>query len=410
VTYVLALNVPEAGGAVTTGLTPGQLATLLGARDLVEVGPLPGGQWRITGRRRIGALRLGRGDDAIDLYLRPKLPISSLMFLLSYTAGDRHWRQNVVTTGAETELMPAVAELFVRMASQTLNGGVLHGYRPIRESLHALRGRLDVSEQLRRGGLPLPVAVEYDEFTADIPENRILAATIVRLTSLHGVPPATSAALRHLAGRLVGVSIPAPGAPPPAWKANRLNERYTATLSLAELILSGTVPDVRHGDSVAVHGIVIDMERLFERFLETAFRDAARLYGMRCLRQHVHHFDAACVIEIRPDISVHRTDGLHSVVDAKYKTSDGVPNDPADLYQLTAYCTALGLKAGHLVYANGPAEPVTHVVGFTGTTITVHGLNLSAAPARILETVACIAEFVSCGDAPHGASRNLAAA
>jgi 5-methylcytosine-specific restriction enzyme subunit McrC len=400
-THVLTLQVPEAGEAVTTGLTPGRLATLLDARKLVEVAPLPGGAWRISGRRRVGALRLGHGDDAVDLYLRPKLPISSLLFLLCYAAGDRHWQHNVVTTGTDAELMPAVAGLFARMASRTLNAGVLHGYRPVRESLHTLRGRLDVSEQLRRSGLPLPVAVEYDEFTADVPENQILAAAIARLTGLRGVPPATGAALRHLAGRLVDVGVPPPGAPLPTWTPNRLNERYVAVLRLAELILADTVPDLRHGESVAIHGIVIDMERLFESFLETAFRDAAGRHGLRCLPQHGHHLDAARAIKIKPDISVNSADGLHCVVDAKYRTSGGYSSARTDLYQLTAYCTALGLRTGHLVYADGPAEPVTHRVGPAGTTIVVHGLNLSAAPARILESVARIAEFTSHGHS-HG--------
>lgn len=392
---MLVLELPEAGESVTTGLTPGQLTLLLHEPKLIDVRPQPGGKWRISGRRRVGALRLGDGDDTIELYLRPKLPISNLLFLLSYTAGDRHWQQSIVNTGTETELMPAVAGLFARMAGQTLNGGVLHGYRPVRESLHTLRGRLDVPQQLRRGGLPLPVAVEYDEFTADIPENQIMAAAIARLTRLRGVPPGTSATLRHLAGRLVDVSIPTPGAPLPAWSPNRLNERYFAVLRLAELILAGTVPDLRQGDRAAVDGVVIDMERLFESFLETAFRDAAGRHGMRCLPQRKHHLDAARAIIIKPDISVHRSGGLHCVVDAKYKTSDGLPKVPADLYQLTAYCTALGLRTGHLVYADGPAEPVTHEVGPAGTTIIVHGLNLSAAPARILETVARIVEITA---------------
>jgi 5-methylcytosine-specific restriction enzyme subunit McrC len=53
---------------------------------------------------------------------------------------------------------------------------------------------------------------------------------------------------------------------------------------------------------------------------------------------------------------VHRVDGLRCVVDAKYKTSNGYSDARTDLYQLTAYCTALGLKTGHLVYADGTAE------------------------------------------------------
>lgn len=406
-TRALNLEVPEAGAAVTMRLTPGQLATLLGARDLVEVTPQPGGAWRIAGRRRVGVLRLGRGDDAVDLHLRPKLPVSNLLFLLSYAVGDRYWCQSTVTTGAQTDLMPAVAGLFARMAGRALDGGVLHGYRPIRESLHAVRGRLDVPEQMRRAGLALPVAVEYDEFTADIPENQILAAAITRLTHLQGVPPAVGAALRHLAGRLIDVSIPTPGAPLPAWTPNRLNERYLPALRLAELILADTVPDLRHGDRATAHGIVINMERLFESFLETALRDAAEPHGMRCQRQTEHYLDAARQIKIRPDISVYGPAGLHCVIDAKYKTTDDTPGDPPDLYQATAYCTALGLKIGHLVYANGPAAPMTHTIGPAGTSITVHGVDLSAPPAQILETISSIAKTASYTGGPHASGARV---
>ena len=45
-----------------------------------------------------------------------------------------------------------------------------------------------------------------------------------------------------------------------------------------------------------------------------------------------------------------------AVIDAKYKAEKpaGYPN--ADLYQMLAYCTALRLSDGHLVYAKGSAE------------------------------------------------------
>lgn len=116
------------------------------------------------------------------------------------------------------------------MAGRALDGGVLHGYRATRDHLHAVRGRLDVPAQLRRAGLALPVAVEYDDFTADIPENQILAAAITRLTRLRGLSPATGATLRHLAGRLIEVSVPQAGAPLPMWTPKRLNERYVPAL------------------------------------------------------------------------------------------------------------------------------------------------------------------------------------
>ena len=37
----------------------------------------------------------------------------------------------------------------------------------------------------------------------------------------------------------------------------------------------------------------------------------------------------------------------------------------ADLYQVLAYCTALHLPRGHLIYARGNANPVRHVVRYS---------------------------------------------
>ena len=69
----------------------------------------------------------------------------------------------------------------------------------------------------------------------------------------------------------------------------------------------------------------------------------------------------------------HRLEGravtTAAVIDAKYKAEKpaGYPN--ADLYQLLAYCTVLGLRDGHLVYARGNEDPARHVVRQSGVEI-----------------------------------------
>jgi 5-methylcytosine-specific restriction enzyme subunit McrC len=58
-----------------------------------------------------------------------------------------------------------------------------------------------------------------------------------------------------------------------------------------------------------------------------------------------------------------------AVVDAKYKAErpEGFPD--ADLYQMLAYCTVLGLAEGHLVYAKGNEPVMSHQIRRAGVTI-----------------------------------------
>lgn len=91
------------------------------------------------------------------------------------------------------------------------------------------------------------------------------------------------------------------------------------------------------------------------------------------------------------------------MVDAKYKAEkyDGFPNP--DVYQVLAYCSALRLPVGHLVYAKGN-EPVREYVlphtGVDGAGVTVraHTLDLEQAPAEVLEQVAELAERIGRAD------------
>ena len=83
---------------------------------------------------------------------------------------------------------------------------------------------------------------------------------------------------------------------------------------------------------------------------------------------------------LRPDIVWQIRGSAVAVIDAKYKAEKpaGYPN--ADLYQLLAYCTVLGLRVGHLVYAKGNEEPARHVVRRSGVEILCHAIDLSQPP------------------------------
>ncbi|MFI7046920.1 5-methylcytosine restriction system specificity protein McrC [Streptosporangium sandarakinum] len=87
--------------------------------------------------------------------------------------------------------------------------------------------------------------------------------------------------------------------------------------------------------------------------------------------------------------------GVPAAVDAKYKISTGPDRHNADLYQMLAYCTVLGLDRGHLVYAEGEAEPYRHVVRGAGIEITQHALDLTLPPAGLPSAVERLAESIA---------------
>ncbi|GHE26408.1 hypothetical protein GCM10018781_78580 [Kitasatospora indigofera] len=89
-----------------------------------------------------------------------------------------------------------------------------------------------------------------------------------------------------------------------------------------------------------------------------------------------------------------------AVADAKYKAekSDGYPD--ADLYQMLAYCTALGLPEGHLVYARGNAPHAAHRVRHAGIVIHQHALDLDRPPGDLLAEVRSLARQMLPGVTP----------
>ena len=84
-----------------------------------------------------------------------------------------------------------------------------------------------------------------------------------------------------------------------------------------------------------------------------------------------------------------------AVIDAKYKAEKpaGYPN--ADLYQLLAYCTVLGLRSGHLVYAQGNEKPVRHVVRRSGIEIFSLAVDLDQDPDVLISHMRDLAQTIA---------------
>jgi 5-methylcytosine-specific restriction enzyme subunit McrC len=393
VTVIVPIELAELGEPAEVLLTTDQ-ARLLAASGVVTAVPTfdRPGWWLVGPAGKVGAVRIG------DLTVRitPKVEIARLLFMLGYSAHGSAWRSSTVEVGTADELVPAIAAALWRQLARAIHQGLLPGYVTVEEASPVLRGRLRESTQLAaRHGLPLPLEIRHDEFTVDIVENQILRTAAERMLLVPRVDEESRQMLRRLLRDFADVSSIPRGDPIPAWVPTRLNSRYHVALRLAELVLRATSFEHAAG-IVAVNGFLIDMPQLFQDFVTVALREELEgTYGGRLAAEPLHHFDGAGRVRLYPDIVWHIGGAPVAVIDAKYKAQKprGYPN--ADLYQLLAYCTVLGLRTGHLVYARGNEEPTRHVVRGTGIEIVCHALDLDQPPEALVAEVRGLAASVA---------------
>ncbi|GAB6919755.1 hypothetical protein JCM9803A_02050 [Rhodococcus erythropolis] len=123
--------------------------------------------------------------------------------------------------------------------------------------------------------------------------------------------------------------------------------------------------------------------------------------GVRPGSGPTRYLDHGRSVTIEPDLTWCDSDAKPvAVIDAKYKTVTAGKRGPdADMYQLTAYCTALGLREGHLIYAKG--DTASHAVEVVGADITIycHALDLTTPPAELLASIDVLVEALR---ARHG--------
>ncbi|MGX1223456.1 McrC family protein [Streptomyces ambofaciens] len=388
------LELAESGRAVQAELSS-QQAAALAASGIVRVEPGRRlGLWRIAGRRLVGAARI----SDVDIRIAPKTPVTRLLFLLGYSSLPDRWHPEPIEASERDGLLPAVAYAFVRAAERGLRHGAPQGYVSVDETLPVIRGRIRYADQLRRHfGRTFPVEAAYEEFTEDIPENRILRTASRRLLTLAGVPAVCRPELRRVIAALPDVDELASTRSLPTWTAGPRNARLETAIRLGELVLRGASYDLDDVGSVPVDGLLLNMEKVFEDFVTASLTEALRLYPGHVQTDGSRYFlDKAQRIRLLPDLVWCRRDGTAAgVADAKYKAESvrGFPN--ADIYQMVSYCLGLGLNRGHLIYAAGEKPAVRHIVRHSGIELIQHTVPLAAEPPILLDAMSRIAAEIA---------------
>lgn len=363
------------------------------AGPAVTVTPAPDtGWWSITARDHVGSLVV----DDLELLIRPKVRPENLFLMLEVGLPPRAWRREAFGYAASTDLLPSVISFFARTVETTLARGVLRSYRAHADRVVALRGRLDVTAQLRNPAVVAPIACRFDEYTADINENRYLRAALrlsIRVPRV--LVEDRRRLLRNLASLEEVADIPVRPDDLERMTFTRLNVHYEPALRLARLLMENVSLRDQRGRTAA-SSFLVDMNKLYERFVTERLRRALR--GRLEVRSEppVHLGEGRRVL-MKPDLEFRRHGRTVLVGDTKYKLTADAKARNADYYQMLAYTTALDISDGVLIYclAEGGTPERTVTVRHNGRSLHTKAIDLSGSPTEVAAELDSLADWIA---------------
>ena len=245
-------------------------------------------------------------------------------------------------------LTPMLVAHFLYLVKEVVRQGLRKGYNPVvRELRGRVKGKIEVAKTLRQGvfrGRPLVMACAYEEFSLDIPDNRLLKQALRFAGRYLQAYPALEDDLVPLlrycepAFAEVGESEGADLKERPG--RNPLYRGYDEALRVGRLLLrrfgfSLLEAGTESNGQVAVPPHWLDMSRLFEMYLLGLLRAQ---YGARVL----YGADQAKGNYGLPDFLL--TGETPWVVDAKYKRAYQWQDYlPKDVRQLSGYARDRGV-------------------------------------------------------------------
>lgn len=299
----------------------------------------------------IGVVRF----DSFTLRIHPKLNNIDIMRMLVVAGGLERLRRYRATRDYElrdnnVSLFDIVALLLADACTLIAKDGLLRGYVAEEEDLSVMRGSLRIAEQVRRRyGQVNRLECRYDEHNADIIENRILhtALALCRRYVQHPI-------VRNRVQRLLDTFAIASQPVDSDWRVirsemtyNRLNSHYKEAHALAWMVMAGlNVQDILAAGSTRGFAFLLDMNPLFEKFVEVLVRSVLRndpidIHAQLTATGHIWDAERNQTYKrIRPDLLLTTQTGLKLAVDAKYKRYDIHKLHEGDIYQSFLYTYA----------------------------------------------------------------------
>lgn len=293
--------------------------------------------------------------DGIRITVEPKLAGEHLELakLVDWTSGLDSLRsvQSAAPLDFEgDDLFDLLARLLIGETEHLLRGGLRSDYVEKQEALPVLRGRLDIDRQIsrRRGRLEL-LECRFDDRSTDIVDNQLLLAALTRCTprirnqQLKRRANRTRMMLSELCSQTGGDLAERP------IRYDRMNRHYVTGHHWARTILRGSrgLESFFRAGSGPCFGFFLDMNQLFEQFVERAFTKilADSRFGLEFQRRSgsvLRRSDGRSYKSLIPDTLLKiPEESITLPIDAKYKRYSEKDVNPGDIAQVFLYAFGL---------------------------------------------------------------------
>jgi 5-methylcytosine-specific restriction enzyme subunit McrC len=323
--------------------------------------PKTAGQWQLTSQGWVGHIPL---TSELGLALIPKVSLDNLFGMLEYAYQLKSFRflEGLTDCRSLEELYERLAHVLARRVLDRGRKGFYRTYVSETERLSFVRGRLDVWHTIRRPWDVQPQC-HYQEHTADVTENQILAWTLLRIAHSGSCTERVLPTIRRAYHALHGFASIQPFGPRDCVGRlyNRLNEDYHPLHALCRFFLEHSGPSHEMGDH-KVLPFLVNMGRLYELFVAEWLK--AHLPQHVVLRaQETVDIGEGDVLRFQIDLVLYdaETGKARCVLDTKYKAPNGP--DPGDVAQVVAYAEMKGCNNAILVYPTPLPKPLDESIG-----------------------------------------------
>lgn len=320
--------------------------------------PKTGNQWQITPRGWVGYLPL---SPDLGFHLRPKVPLDNLFRMLEYAYRLRSFTVLDGLTASESvvDFYRRLARLLARRVLERGRNGFHRAYLARQERLPYVRGQLDLNRH--RPWTPA-LACHYEEHTADIADNQILAWTLQIIARSQLCDEATQLLVRRAYRSLNGHVSIVPFTPEACVDRfyTRLNQDYHPLHALCHFFLEHSAPGHRLGEHTMVP-FLVNMSHLYEQFV-AAWLEANLPAPWTVRAQEQVTVGRQNELRFNVDLVLYdRHQQPQMVLDTKYKTAERPAS--ADVQQIATYARLRDCREATLVYPQAPGTTLDVQIG-----------------------------------------------
>ncbi|MBD2210098.1 restriction endonuclease [Nostoc linckia FACHB-104] len=303
-------------------------------------------QWRLKSKGWVGYIPI---NPEFGLKINPKVPIKNLLGMLEYVYKFNNFRflDGLMNCESLQDFYNYLAHLLAQKIIERCRKGLYRTYLPKTEQLAYVRGRLNM-QQLIQKPWDVTLKCHYEEHTADIAENQILAWTLYIIGHSGFCSDRVSPTIRKSYHALQGLVTPK------LYRAedcigrqyNRLNEDYQILHILCRFFLDNSSPshEMRNHQTLP---FLVDMARLYELFVaEWLKKNAPPGYIFKQQHQIEVGQNRRFILDIL--LCDAATGKALAVLDTKYKSPEKATN--SDIHQMISYANTTNCNQAFLVY------------------------------------------------------------